>query len=76
VEPIRVIHRQDEDTWTSESPDIPRWLAVAETFEEARQLAEEGVRFALERDDVVVEHFWPYPPNAAPSASDAVAPAA
>jgi hypothetical protein len=32
---------------------------VADTLGQVRQLAEEGVRFALERDDVVVEHLLP-----------------
>jgi hypothetical protein len=29
---------------------------VADTYMEAHQLAEEGVRFALERGDLTVEH--------------------
>ena len=76
MEPIRVLHYPVEDTWCSESPDIPRWMAVADTFDEARQLAEEGVRFALERDDVTIEHFWPVPPGASTSAPPAAAHAA
>lgn len=56
---IRVQYEQDEDTWVATSPDIDRWTAIADTYGEARQLAEEGVRFALERDDVVVEHLVP-----------------
>ena len=64
VETVRVIHRREADTWWSESPDIPRWTAVADTFEEVRRLAEEGVRFALDRDDLIVEHFWPVAPGA------------
>jgi hypothetical protein len=32
---------------------------VAGTLDEVRQLAEDGVRFALERDDVTVEHLVP-----------------
>jgi predicted RNase H-like HicB family nuclease len=58
---VRVIHHQDEDTWVAESPDVDGWTAVANTFEETRRLAEEGVRFALERDDVRVEHYVPAP---------------
>ncbi len=56
---IRVHYWQDEDTWVGTSPDIPRWTAVADTLAEVRQLAEDGVRFALERDDVEVVHLVP-----------------
>jgi hypothetical protein len=41
------------------SPDVPRWTVVADTYHEAHQLAEEGVRLALERDDLAVEHYVP-----------------
>jgi predicted RNase H-like HicB family nuclease len=61
---IRVHYWQDEDTWAATSPDVPRWTAVADTYDEVRQLAEEGVRFALERDDVIVEHLVPVPARA------------
>ena len=64
METIRVIHHTEEGTWWAESPDVPRWSAAGDTFEETRRLAEEGVRFALERDDLVVEHFWPVAPTA------------
>jgi len=53
----RVQYQQDEDTWVATSPDIDRWTAIADSFAEVRQLAEDGVRFALERDDVIVEHL-------------------
>ena len=56
---VRVQYQQDEDTWVAMSPDIDRWTAIADTLDEVRQLAEEGVRFALERDDVIVEHLVP-----------------
>jgi predicted RNase H-like HicB family nuclease len=57
---IRVIyHDEPPYGWWAESPDIDGWTAVAGTFDQVRQLAEEGVRFALERDDVVVEHLVP-----------------
>jgi hypothetical protein len=32
---------------------------VANTYPEAHQLAEEGVRFTLERDDLTIEHYVP-----------------
>jgi predicted RNase H-like HicB family nuclease len=56
---VRVLYRPDEDTWVTFSPDVPRWTVVADTYAEAHQLAQEGVRFALERDDLTVEHYVP-----------------
>jgi len=59
METIRVIHHHEPEGWWSESPDVPRWAAAGATYEEVHQLSEEGVRFALEREDVVVKHFLP-----------------
>ena len=56
---IRVIHHYEDGSWWAESPDVPEWTAAADTYEDAHRLAEEGIRFALERDDVAVEHFVP-----------------
>jgi predicted RNase H-like HicB family nuclease len=56
---VRVLYRRDEDTWVASSPDVPRWTVVADTYTQAHQLAEDGVRFALERDDLTVEHYVP-----------------
>lgn len=58
---IRVIYEQDEDTWVATSPEAPNWTVVADSYEEAHRLAEDGVRFALDRDDVEVKHFVPAP---------------
>lgn len=60
MERIRVIyHEEPPHGWWAESPEIPRWTAAADTLAEIRQLAEDGVRFALERDDVEVVHLVP-----------------
>jgi predicted RNase H-like HicB family nuclease len=56
---IRVIHHHEPDGWWAESPDVVGWSAAGESYEEVHQLAEEGVRFALEREDVEVEHVVP-----------------
>lgn len=58
---IRVIYEQDEDTWVASSPEVPNWTVAADSYEDAHRLAEEGVRFALDRDDVDVKHFVPAP---------------
>ena len=42
---IRVIYEHDDDTWVATSPEVPNWTVVADTYEEAHRLAEEGVRF-------------------------------
>jgi hypothetical protein len=56
---VRILYRQDEDTWVATSPEVPRWTAVADSFPEVQRLALEGVRFTLERDDLTVEHYVP-----------------
>lgn len=61
METIRVIYHEEHGRWWAESPDVPRWTVGADSFEETRRLAEEGVRFALEREDVEVEHYIPAP---------------
>ncbi len=58
---IRVIYEQDEDTWVATSPEMPNWTVVADSYEEAHRLAEDGVRFALDREDLEVKHFVPAP---------------
>lgn len=59
MDEIRVIYEQDGDTWVATSPEVPNWTVVADSFDEAQRLAEEGARFALERDDVAIKHFIP-----------------
>ena len=61
MDPIRIIHHHEQGRWWSESPDLPEWFAAADTYAEAHRLAEEGVRFTLDRQDVTLEHFVPAP---------------
>jgi hypothetical protein len=56
---VRVLYRQDQDTWVAGSPDVPRWTVVAISYREALKLAEDGVRFALDREDPTIEHYVP-----------------
>jgi hypothetical protein len=64
---VRVLYRQNEDTWVASSPGVPRWTAVAcwtavadtATAAGEHRLAEEVVRFALEREDLADEHYFP-----------------
>jgi predicted RNase H-like HicB family nuclease len=59
MDPIRVIYHQESDGWWADSPEVPGWTATADTLDELRALVEEGVRFALDRDDVVIAHCLP-----------------
>jgi hypothetical protein len=56
---VRVLYRRDGDTWVATSPDVINWTVVGDSYPETRQLAEDGVRFALERDDLTIEHYVP-----------------
>jgi len=56
---IRVIYNGDEDTWVATSPEVSNWTVVADSYEAAHKPAEEGVRFALDRDAVEITHFVP-----------------
>ena len=69
--PVRVLYRDDGGSWFAESPDIDGWSMFGASFEEVRELAIDGVSFALacEADDrgegfdedryagVTIEHF-------------------
>jgi predicted RNase H-like HicB family nuclease len=54
-----VIYHHEVEGWWAESPDIDGWSAAGDSYERTRALAEEGVRFALDRDQVTVEHYVP-----------------
>jgi predicted RNase H-like HicB family nuclease len=59
MDTIRVIYHHEDGAWWAESPDVVGWSAAANSYPATRQLAEDGIRFALERDDVRLEHFVP-----------------
>jgi predicted RNase H-like HicB family nuclease len=57
---VRVIyHDEQPHGWWAESPDVSGWSAAGDSYDEVRQLAEDGIRFALGRDDVTVVHLVP-----------------
>jgi predicted RNase H-like HicB family nuclease len=72
---IRILYHQEPQGWWAESPDIEGWSVAGESYEEVRQLVEDGVSFALasaaeDRGEVFdedgfasirVEHFVPAP---------------
>lgn len=59
METVRVIYHHETDCWWAESPDVEGWSAAGDTYAEVAKLAAEGIPFALERDDVALEHFVP-----------------
>ena len=59
METVRVIYHHEADGWWAESPDVEGWSAAGDAYAEVAKLAEEGIPFALERDDVALEHFVP-----------------
>jgi predicted RNase H-like HicB family nuclease len=56
MEPVFVTYHHEDDGWWADSQQVTGWSATAETLDALRVLVEEGVRFALERDDIVIEH--------------------
>ena len=44
---IRILYHHEPQGWWAESPDIDGWSVAGDTYEEVRQLAEDGVTFAL-----------------------------
>jgi predicted RNase H-like HicB family nuclease len=55
----RVIYHYEDQCWWAESPEVPRWSAVGETFNEVRKLAEEGIPFATAQEDWSLRHLVP-----------------
>lgn len=53
---ITVIYHFDDEHWWADSPDVERWSAAAPSVEDLVRLVDEGVRFALETDDVEITH--------------------
>jgi predicted RNase H-like HicB family nuclease len=58
METVRVIYHHEAEGWWAESPDVEGWSAAGEDFPEVRNLAVEGIPFALGRD-AELEHFVP-----------------
>ena len=59
MDPIRVIYHHEPEGWWAESPDVKGWIAAGDNYPEVLKLAEEGIPFALERDEVELTHFVP-----------------
>ena len=72
---VRVLYHHEPQGWWAESPDIDGWTVAGESYEQVRQLVEDGVSFALagaaedrgagfdesQLGDVALEHYVPAP---------------
>lgn len=58
METVRVIYHHENDGWWAESPDVEGWSAAGDSYPEVRQLAVEGISFALGHD-AQLEHYVP-----------------
>ena len=51
MDPIRVIYQEHAGHgWSAESPDLPGWRVFGDSYKDTHELAEEGVRLALDCD--------------------------
>lgn len=53
---VHVIYHYEPGGWWADSPELSGWTATADSIDELRALAEEGVRFALDDSSVFIEH--------------------
>lgn len=61
MEVIRVIHHHQGGKWWSESPDVDGCTAAGDTLKRSASSPRKASPWALERDDVRLEHFVPAP---------------
>lgn len=53
---VKVIHRRTHEGWRSEAPGLKAFQREGPTLDAVRQLAEDGVRWALNTERVEIEH--------------------
>ena len=56
---VQVVYHRSKDGWWAESPDVPGWTAAGDSFEEVRDLAQEGLPFFAEEELVVEDARLP-----------------
>ncbi|HEX3804974.1 MAG TPA: hypothetical protein VHV75_19260 [Solirubrobacteraceae bacterium] len=54
---VKVIYHYEDGSWWADSPDVERWSAAADELEDLITLVSEGVPFALETEDLQIEHL-------------------
>lgn len=52
---ISVVFHHEDGKWWAEAPDVPDYVAGADTLDELRTLVKEGLEFHLERPVDIVE---------------------
>jgi predicted RNase H-like HicB family nuclease len=57
MQAVPVLYHHESAGWWADSPAVPGWSATASTLDELRPLIEDGIRFALESDEVIVTHM-------------------
>jgi hypothetical protein len=53
---VKVVHSPTRDGWRSHAPDLKDFKREGPTLDAVRQLAEDGVRWALNTERVEVKH--------------------
>lgn len=54
---VQVLYRQRKGgIWVATTPELPKLRVVAPTYAEAHERVEEVIRFALNTDEVDIEH--------------------
>lgn len=72
VKSVKIVYHRDEGAWWADSPDMPGFSAVGDTFDDTRKLALEDIPFYFDgnRPDIVDERMENGAP-ACPAVSDA-----
>lgn len=52
---IAVVFHYEDGKWWAEAPEVPDYVAWADTFDELRALVKEGLEFHLERRVDIIE---------------------
>ena len=59
VKSVKIVYHRDEGAWWADSPDMPGFSAVGDTFDDTRQLALEDIPFYFDgnRPNIVDERM-------------------
>lgn len=59
VKSVKIVYHRDEGAWWADSPDMPGFSAIGDTFDGTRKLALEGIPFYFDgnRPDIVDERM-------------------
>lgn len=59
VKSVKIVYHRDEGAWWADSPDMPGFSAVGDTFDDTRKLALENIPFYFDgnRPDIVDERM-------------------